>query len=54
MNEASFAELSAWLTQAGLDGASEADILRGFCSASAVRILCFRHARVIKIDQLPD
>src|SRR5580658_10377764 len=31
MNEASFTELSAWLTQAGLDGASEADILSGFC-----------------------
>jgi adenylate cyclase len=31
MNEASFTELSVWLTQAGLDGASEADILSGFC-----------------------
>ena len=31
MNEASFTELSAWLTQAGLDGGSEADILCGFC-----------------------
>ncbi len=31
MNEASYTELSAWLTQAGLDGTSEADILGGFC-----------------------
>jgi adenylate cyclase len=31
MNEVAFAELSAWLTQAGLAGMSEADILVGFC-----------------------
>jgi adenylate cyclase len=31
MNEAFFAELSAWLTQAGLAGASETDIVSGFC-----------------------
>jgi adenylate cyclase len=31
MNEASFVELSAWLTQAGLAGTSETDILSGFC-----------------------
>jgi adenylate cyclase len=31
MNDAAFAELSAWLTQAGLAGASEIDIVSGFC-----------------------
>jgi adenylate cyclase len=31
MNEAFFTELSAWLTQAGLAGASETDIVSGFC-----------------------
>jgi adenylate cyclase len=31
MNEASFTELSAWLTQAGLAGTSETDIVSGFC-----------------------
>ena len=31
MNEAFFAELSAWLAQAGLDGTSETDIVSGFC-----------------------
>jgi adenylate cyclase len=31
VNEAFFAELSAWLTQAGLAGTSEADIVSGFC-----------------------
>src|SRR5207253_7737687 len=31
VNEPLFAELSAWLTQAGLAGASETDILSGFC-----------------------
>lgn len=31
MNEASFNELSAWLTQAGLAGTSETDIVSGFC-----------------------
>jgi adenylate cyclase len=31
VNEAFFAELSAWLAQAGLDGTSEADIVSGFC-----------------------
>ena len=31
MNEAVFAELSAWLTQAGLAGAPETDIVSGFC-----------------------
>ena len=32
MNEAFFAELSAWLTQAGLAGTSETDIVSGFCT----------------------
>jgi adenylate cyclase len=31
MNDAAFAELSAWLTQAGLAGMSEIDIVSGFC-----------------------
>src|SRR5262249_57599042 len=31
VNEASFAELSEWLTQAGLAGAPETDIVSGFC-----------------------
>jgi adenylate cyclase len=31
MNEAFFAELSAWLMQAGLAGTSETDIVSGFC-----------------------
>jgi adenylate cyclase len=31
MNEASFTALSAWLTQAGLAGTSESDIVSGFC-----------------------
>jgi adenylate cyclase len=31
MNEAFFAELSTWLTQAGLSGTPETDIVNGFC-----------------------
>jgi adenylate cyclase len=31
MNEAFFAELSAWLTQAGLAGTSEIEMVSGFC-----------------------
>src|SRR6478609_494943 len=31
MNEASFAELSAWLIKAGLAGKPETDIVQGFC-----------------------
>ena len=31
MNENFFAELSAWLTEAGLAGTSESDIVSGFC-----------------------
>jgi adenylate cyclase len=31
MNEASFNALAAWLTQAGLAGTSETDIVSGFC-----------------------
>src|SRR5262249_41625370 len=31
VNEAFFVDLSAWLTQAGLAGASETDIVSGFC-----------------------
>jgi adenylate cyclase len=36
MNEAFFAELSAWLTQAGLAGSSENDIVSGFCDRCVV------------------
>jgi adenylate cyclase len=31
MNENFFGELSAWLTQAGLAGVTESDIVSGFC-----------------------
>jgi adenylate cyclase len=31
MNERFFTELSAWLTQAGLAGTAESDIVSGFC-----------------------
>jgi adenylate cyclase len=31
MNEAFFTELSAWLTQAGLAGTSETDVVSGLC-----------------------
>jgi adenylate cyclase len=31
MNEAFFTEMSAWLTQAGLAGTPETDIVSGFC-----------------------
>src|SRR5271170_1478145 len=31
MNEKHFSELSAWLTQAGLAGTSETEIVSGFC-----------------------
>ena len=31
MNDRFFAELSAWLTQAGLAGTAETDIVNGFC-----------------------
>jgi len=31
MNEAFFDELSAWLTEAGLAGTSEVEIVSGFC-----------------------
>jgi adenylate cyclase len=31
MNEAFFTELAAWLTQAGLAGTAETDIVSGFC-----------------------
>ena len=31
MNEAFFTEMSAWLTQAGLAGTPEIDIVSGFC-----------------------
>src|SRR5580704_15285427 len=31
MNEACFTELCAWLTEAGLAGVAESDILIGFC-----------------------
>ena len=51
MNEAFFAELSAWLTQAGLAGTAETDIVNGFCdrcvagrTAARPRPCVHRHA----------
>jgi adenylate cyclase len=41
MNEKLFTELPAWLTQAGLNGAPEAEIVRGFCEqcvAAGIRL----------------
>ena len=32
MNEVFFTELCAWLTQAGLAGVAESDIVAGFCA----------------------
>ena len=51
MNEAFFAELSAWLTQAGLAGTSEIEIVSGFCDRCvAAGLPLFR--TVVLIDTL--
>jgi adenylate cyclase len=51
MKEAAFAQLSAWLTQAGLAGTSEADIVSGFCDRCVAAGLPFARALVL-IDTL--
>lgn len=51
MNEAFFAELSAWLTQAGLAGTSEIEMVSGFCDRCvAAGLPLFR--TVVLIDTL--
>jgi adenylate cyclase len=51
MNEASFTELSAWLTQAGLTGTSESGIVSGFCERCVAAGLPLARAQVL-IDTL--
>src|SRR5436190_8924968 len=51
MNEAFFAELSAWLIQAGLAGRSETDIVNGFCDRSVAAGLPLARGQVF-IDTL--
>jgi adenylate cyclase len=51
MNDAFFAELSAWLTQAGLAGTSETDIVSGFCDRCVAAGLPVARAQVF-IDTL--
>ena len=51
MNETSFIALSAWLTQAGLDGTSESHIVSGFCDRCVAAGLPLDRAHVF-IDTL--
>src|SRR5580698_1518254 len=51
MNEASFNALAAWLTQAGLAGTSETDIVSGFCNRCVAAGLPLGRAQVF-IDTL--
>src|SRR5689334_2118601 len=51
MNEAFFAELSAWLTQTGLAGTSELDIVTGFCERCVAAGLPLERT-VVLIDTL--
>ena len=51
MNKAQFAELSAWITEAGLAGQSETAILAGFCEREVARGLPLARALVL-IDTL--
>jgi adenylate cyclase len=51
MNEAAFIDLSAWLTQAGLAGTTEPDILSGFCERCVAAGLPLARALVF-IDTL--
>ncbi len=51
MNEASFTELSAWLTEAGLAGISETEIVSGFCERCVAAGLPLGRALVL-IDAL--
>jgi adenylate cyclase len=51
MNEAQFCELSAWITEAGLAGRSETEMLAGFCDRAAALGLPLAFA-VVVIDTL--
>ena len=51
MDNAQFAELSAWITEAGLAGQSETAILAGFCEREVARGLALARALVL-IDTL--
>lgn len=51
MDDAQFAELSIWITEAGLAGQSESAILAGFCEREAARGLPLARALVL-IDTL--
>jgi adenylate cyclase len=51
MNEAFLTELSAWLTQAGLAGAAEIDIVSGFCERCVAAGIPLGRAHVV-IDTL--
>lgn len=51
MNEAFFAEFSAWLTQAGLAGTAETDIVDGFCERCVMAGVPLRRVNVL-IDTL--
>src|SRR5439155_25278537 len=51
MDNDQFAELSAWITQAGLAGHSESAILAGFCEREVARGLPLARALVL-IDTL--
>jgi adenylate cyclase len=51
MDNAQFAELSVWITEAGLAGQSETAILAGFCEREVVRGLALARALVL-IDTL--
>jgi len=51
MDDAQFVELSAWITEAGLAGQSEAAILAGFCEREVARGLPLARALVL-IDTL--
>src|SRR5918992_597755 len=51
MDNAQFAELSAWITEAGLAGQSETAILAGFCEREVARGLALARALVL-VDTL--
>jgi adenylate cyclase len=51
MNEAFLTELAAWLTEAGLAGTSETDIVSGFCDRCVAAGLLLGRTQVF-IDTL--
>ena len=51
MNDASAMEIGAWVTTAGLSGATELDLLHGFCERAATAGLPLARALVL-IDTL--